>query len=399
MQPLLTLDSMGRLTGGVTLPADAGVIGESGAAFDRFGRQVYDVAARKLPMSIAVSGLGEPDQICSRFDRLAEAVHGGLQRAGAGPPGAEFSIGPTAMLPGSLVDAYRRWPLAGTLSVHIDPLSISDAACWSSLHRAQRRGILRIAYATVAGTQCPLLPTEAANATLPGNGALVPVGTAWIAMRLDLARFADGGGTVDTGALGRALALAVETGDRLHDIARWPTARMRLDAWLNRRLAIMVDGVGHLLQRRKQDPCRFASLKELEQLLLWVRESMQQASRRLATDTDTLPVLDRADPSRDMPEGPVRDSWRERWADALRSGACRHRNLLALRPAGVLPRSETPDYRYSDLLPLLRLADVVCVSGIDLVARWNVSQFRDFHRRAFAALQQRELSRQIAEPI
>ena len=131
----------------------------------------------------------------------------------------------------------------------------------------------------------------------------------------------------------------------------------------------------------------------------WIQDILQRESRAIARGTGHLPALEQADPSRSLPKGRVRNSWRTRWREALEVAAIRHRNLLVLSPWSVFPTNEPADYRYSDLLPLLGFADAGAFFGPPALSHWDIGQFKSFHQRAWAVLQQRDVSRQIAERI
>ena len=237
------------------------------------------------------------------------------------------------------VPAARRRPAASA------PGQVRDAALQIASRRWAASAFLAAAVAGACNRQCSgcaracsvspcsLLSAETATGVLPGAAVQVPAGTAWLPMRIDLSRFADSGGCLQENAIERALCRSVEIGELLHDAVHWPTARMRHDAWLNRRLAIIVTGFGDLVRRRGQDPADFASLAELSQFLRWAQAMLLRQSRAVAQGIGNLPALELTDPSLTLPNGQQRNRSRARLARSVhswpRSGiatcsCCRH---------------------------------------------------------------------------
>ena len=77
--------------------------------------------------------------------------------------------------------------------------------------------------------------------------------------------------------------------------------------------------------------------------------------------------------------------WQKRWAEMLATASVRHRNLLAISPWSVFPAGAPADFRFADLLPVLRYADACMLSGLPDLGHWNAGKFREFHCRASAA--------------
>ena len=208
---------------------------------------------------------------------------------------------------------------------------------------------------------------------LPQSGLQVPAQSAWVTGELSLERYATQTREVDIDALDADLDRLLAAADELHDSAAWPTPAMRQDAWLNRRVAIRLDGIGDLAAALGLDPARHETLRRLDRLLARCREVLVGHSRRLATLNETLPAITAASPSRDRGT-----AWESRWLEAVRSSATRHRNLLSLSPDALFPGG-APDHRYTNLLPLLARADA-CATGKALPLHgWNLNKFASFH--------------------
>jgi DNA topoisomerase VI subunit B len=65
----------------------------------------------------------------------------------------------------------------------------------------------------------------------------------------------------------------------------------------------------------------------------------------------------------------------------------------------LFPAGTAADFRYAELLPLLRHADACAVNKTVSIAHWNPKEFKCFHQRARAVLQQRCTTSLIAEHV
>jgi hypothetical protein len=396
----LELAGVEALPPGGVLHVEDGFDPASGTASIRLRRQAYEVLVRGLPLTVsfgAVSG--------ATLESACDVLRDAADRAGTGPATVELVAPAWPELPRT-VDTLRRARLGhGVTHVLADGALLQPTASrrrrrdrfWRQMWRARGSRRLRMAFATDVWPTCGLLSAEAVRTVLPQNGAQVPAGSAWLGLRIDLARFCDARGRIGEAALERALRDAVEIGDQLHDLVAWPTAPMRHDAWLNRRLGVHVDGVGDLLGRRGHDPRRFANFSELDAMLTWMRDTLTAQSRAIAIRTRAVPVLEQGDPSRRLPGSYRSRDWQARWRAAVSAAAVRHRNLFVMSPWSLFPAGRDGDRRYADLLPLLRHADACTGAGLPGLHDWNINDFKAFHLRAWAVLQQREARRQIAE--
>lgn len=379
----------------------------SNAAIAQLRDQVFALLSSGAALSVAVTDLGAAPQAGEVLRRLCEILRTAAQDACANPAAIELAVGIAALAPQASWLIRRETLGDGIVYVVADGATMNPAGrpivherserFWLQLWHLRDASMVRAAHASIVSPQCSLLADEIATGVLPGVGILVPTGTAWIPMRLDLGRFADAHGHVQEAALEYALNSCVDLGDELHDLMRWPTATMRHDAWLNRRLAITLTGLGDLAARRGLDPRQFQCLEMLNELLRWVQQTLRNRSRQIANRTNRLPALDLCDPSLAMPGGCVRDDWRQRWLHAVDQGAVRHRNLLVLSPWSVFPSNQPADMRYADLLPLVAHADACAFGRSAPLSHWNISKFRGFHQRAWAVLQQRDAAALIAE--
>ncbi|MDX1499460.1 MAG: hypothetical protein R3176_06165 [Woeseiaceae bacterium] len=269
---------------------------------------------------------------------------------------------------------------------------------WAGAWRAAAGGFVHCSHAPTVGPSTPLPAAEEAGAVLPGLGFAVPAGSAWVTGRVDIAGYADADGNVDWDALTAALESCVDEGDRVHDEARWPTPSMRHDGWRNRRLAILLTGLGELARRRGALPVTRGQFRELAALVARIRALLVARSRSLACRHGVLPALAAGDPTRSLAATPQR-AWTERWNRALETAGVRHRNLLAMAPFSVLPDAAEPDPRCFDLLPLLEQADACAARGPVAPGRWKYKEFIELHQRTWAALERAHANRLVAEQV
>jgi hypothetical protein len=260
--------------------------------------------------------------------------------------------------------------------------------------RALWRDGLMPAYGGFVRSACPLLADEAATAVLPVTGLNVPQRSAWLVLCMDLAALADQRGRLDPADLEAVIADAVPLADALLDQVRPATAAQRRDAADNRRLALLVGGIGDLVAMRARDPADLDCLRELHAEMLALRDAVNLASAREARRSGPLPALSL--PLHEWFDGHHQVRWRQHFEAARRRVAVRHRNLLAMSPYAVLPSKFACDPAYADLLPLLAFADAWAFSGPPDFGHWNLSQFKQFHTRARAIIQASQAITRIA---
>ena len=394
---------------GAALAIDAATTLGSDAAVSQLRDQAFAILASGQGISVSVLGLAALDDAADLLRRLCEVLAAAASDACVRPNDIEIAVDADALAP-LLIWKTRRETLGeGPVYLMADGERMVPADGWSKreqceefwlqLWRLRDASTLRAACSSIVSSQCPLLSAEVATTVLPSSGVQVPAGTAWVPIHVDIARFADACGNINEPTLEYALHCCVDSGDVLHDLLDWPTALMRHDAWLNRRLAVVVTGLGELAFRRRLDPQKFHSLKSLDQLLHWVQQSLHSRSQQIARQSGHVPALDHNDPARFLPGGDVRDDWRTRWRHAVDQGAVRHRNLLVLSPWSVFPDNSPPDMRYADLLPLVAHGDACTFARSVTLAHWNINEFKSFHQRAWAALHQRDHAALIAERV
>jgi len=279
-------------------------------------------------------------------------------------------------------------------------IAAMSAANWIYLWRARAssRPVLPV-YGGFVRSTCPLLSDEAAVTVLPTSGLLVPAHSAWFTVQLDIAALADASGELDFAVLKRVLRDTLAEADRRISRARWPGRRRQADACLNRRVALVVTGVGDLVIRRHDNPGALACLKSMQALIETIRDTLRGTTADLARRLGEVPALSHACPPGDWFLGSHHQAWQARFEAARLEATVRHRNLLAMSPYTVLPASCRPTPGFMDMLPLLALADAWTFAGAPRISSWNVKQFKHFHRRARAIIQASQSTSRVAAGV
>lgn len=255
---------------------------------------------------------------------------------------------------------------------------------WRDRHEAGR---VMPVYGGHVRSACALLADEVAMTVAPGPGLLSPGHSAWLPVRTDLSALADERGEIDEDLLRSTVDAALTAAEQRFDSYRWPGRRRRADAYLNRRVALLVTGFGDLVERSGADPAGLPCLQAMQRLVRCIRQQLDQTSARLARRFGEVPALSRICPAASWFDGSHDRTWRTHFDAARRDAATRHRNLLAMSPYSVLPATKPASPDYIDLLPLIGAADAWSFAGVPQLPDWNVMHFKHFHRRARAVIQ------------
>jgi hypothetical protein len=390
--------------GAVCKMVDAEAIARSSSVAEQVRQQVFDVLANGADICATLHTDGDASRAIAALQAACRILERAATDAGVAPARLEILVDNPEVTPAEAAAIRRDTVGDGVVHIVADSNRLRGsrgrdavrARFWDELWQASARNRLRVAYAAPVCATSALLRSEPATSVLPRTHIEVPAGTAWVQLQLNLSSLRRRG-ALCTASLEDALRRSVTEGERLHDSAAWLTPAMRDDAWLNRRIAIVIDGIGDLVIQEGMDPSAFSTLEFLDRLLRRLQVVARDHSRTMARRTAHVPALDQTDPCRFLPRGAVRDTWHRRWTEVLATAGVRHRNLLAMSPWAVFPVSAPADFRFADLLPLLRYADACMLAGTRDLRDWNVSKFKEFHCRASAALQQRESRHQIAE--
>jgi len=257
-----------------------------------------------------------------------------------------------------------------------------SAEVWQHLWAMRNLAPVSAVLPAAVSSACPLLPDEAAGGVLMASLTAIPGDSAWVPLEVNLSRYVGDDGGVRLSLLDAALCAAVEKGEQDHDATRWSCAAHYRDSRLNRRLAIFVRGWGDVVARRGVDPESLATLRDMQQLANHVVTVLTAASRAIADRNGYCPALDVAG-ARILQHGREMNA---RWRRAVGENAVRHRNLLTMSPWDVFPRQEPADFRYTNLLPLLKCANSVSFRRDVDIGHWNIRKFKGFHERVSAIL-------------
>ncbi len=392
---------------GVAVNVDASSLLGSERVAALLANQLLPVLTAGLPLAVCVSRLGKPGLAEARLARLMDLCRELATDLGPVSGQLELAIDGDVASPLATVrlvdERLGRVPLHLRISEHrLKPAKTGAAEAanrrfWEEIADPGTAN-LHTTLTTDVVAASPLLVAEHATAVEPGSGLLIPPGSAWAVVTIDLSAHARRG-ELDRLALEPALERALDRADSLHELIEWPTPAMRQDAWLNRRLAVTLTGVGDWLVQAGHDPACPAVLAMLDRLLQWMLNVLKARSRLSAAAAEPLPAIANNNPCRGLRAGPLREDWHNRWRRAVQDHALRHRNLLAMSPWALHPRQPAFEPRFLNLLPLLRHAHVVSLRRGTGAPGVDATKFRDLHRRLHAVLQQRAAAHQIAQEI
>ncbi|MDJ0938443.1 MAG: hypothetical protein QNJ00_01635 [Woeseiaceae bacterium] len=238
----------------------------------------------------------------------------------------------------------------------------------------------------VVQSPCALLDAETASDVLPEAALQATAGSAWLHTMIDASEL--------TAA---RLVEALDTAEAVFEAVAWPTAAMRHDAWLNRRVAVEICGIGDWLIDNSIDPEGHAALVRVDDLLGSAARTLQDHSKSLARSKQ-LPAIEALDPCRQLRPGELKRTWQRHWRAAVAASALAHRNLLVTSPWSLFA-GDHADTRVFNLLPTLSNVDACTFRRRVSVARWNVNDFRGFHGRLRAVLQRSALPSLVAERL
>ena len=410
LAPGLIMSGSGVTAGGADLQVWPQEIGRCDLAMEHFLNRLAGLIYDDVPVTLSLRELGSDDDgvedlemLCSAVRRFFDADKALLSKIGLSLHSHLIPLQVYLLISRMQLGPGPRYVILDSLQMkHHKSSRVQEETekNWSFLWRQRDLGNpLLPAYGASVRTGCPLLGDEAAEAVIPQHGIQVPAGSAWLPIGLHLPHFADDKGHMDWPLLQSALESSIDLGDQLLDVLSWTTASQRSDALLNRRLAIVVSGVGDLVQLHGNDPGCLKCLQWIDGIMRRVRETLWDRSHVIAGQTGLLPALARSDPSGGLCDHSHRQNWQRRWHLALASSAVRHRNLLVMSPYAVLPEGGDDTAGFTDLLPILIHADAYAFASPPPHGGRNIGDFKRFHRRAWAVMQQRNASSLIAAGV
>jgi hypothetical protein len=410
LTPGLMRSGSGMTAGGTDLQVWPRELGRCDTATEHFLRRIAEPVHDGVPVTLSLKELGPDESAIEVLERFCATIRSFfaadkalLSKIGLCLHSHQIPLQAYLLISRALLGSGPRFVVLDCLQMkHHRNSRVQEETekNWSFLWRQRDlENPLLPAYGAAVRTGCPLLGDEAAEAVLPAHGIQVPAGSAWLPIGLHLPRFADDKGQLGWPLLQSALESCIDLGDQLLDVLSWTTPCQRSDAMLNRRLAIVVSGVGDLVQMHGNDPGCLKCLQWVDGIIRRVRRILWDRSHVIAGQTGLLPALARSDPSGGLCDHSHRQNWQRRWHLAVASSAVRHRNLLVMSPYTVLPAGRDGSSAYTDLLPVLAHADAYAFAGQARLESWNIGHFRNFHTRAWAVMQQQNARSLIAAGV
>lgn len=386
-------DAAGVRASGPALTAFARELLASRPVARRFGDRIFELLVAGHDVALRVCDLGGGDAAGQRLDRLCQRLAHRLR--GLDASRLELTVDVAAVSPVCAWEIRCSAFGAGALNIVMGEQAPAARGLWRELWQLRNLPVRVAAWPSVASATS-LLSAESAADVVPSVALQAPSQSAFVAATLDLSTHCGTRGCISTAAVERQLISLIDVSDAMHDETIWPTPSMQHDAWWNRRVAIEICGVGDVVKLARRDPRARGSLTELDMLFAHLRRTAMAHSRALARTRETLPAIDANDPGHRFAERASRDAWGRRWRRALERDAVAHRNLIALSPWSLFPRSD-PNHRYACLTPLLARADVCSFRRHVSLRRWSAARLRAFYVQVLAARRARDAQMVVAE--
>ncbi len=362
---------------GCALRMDAAQIVAADTMLARLVMEIGAASAAGQTVALRINGIDDDSALQTLetcLDRLAEA----LDRSGIRRNSIELTMAAMWSEPRSVHELCIAAFGARRLNLCVDDRRLPDERGWEALRDVATSGRVLIGCWPFVSSRSALLSAEIANDVLPGHGLQAPAQSAWLKADLEFATAYETGNSLSREAIQQILAPVFDAADALYETQLWPTPSMGHDAWFNRRMSIRLVGIGDWVRDQGLDAESHDTLAYLDGIVRAIAHTFEQASR--SRSSEPLPAVLAADPGRLMGTGAQRDAWSERWREAVARCGMRHRNLLTMSPWAIFPAGNA-DYRYANLLPLLRHGDACSFAREVAIKAWNTNEFRDFHLR------------------
>lgn len=347
---------------------------------------------RREQMRLVTGGLA--GLLPAALARFGVAARGVVFSAGADHPGlgellrlracAGLGHPPVLLrLPDRLILALRGAESDGCADWPGDPLRM-----WQGLTSlAHREAGIHLVLQQTTRPACALAASERADAVLPASLFEVRAQTAWPALRLSLEALGADSPAAATRELRRLLAAGLRLADNLVEQVDWPAPELAQDAWVNRRLAVHLTGIGDLVDAWRLDPADFACARLVARWMRLARRLMRRESNALARERGPFPGLD----LREIESTLSRSFGGEHARRLLRQAGLRHRHLLVLSPFSLFPqgRPRRPLPSYLHLLPALRWADTIALCGDGMARALPLATYRRLLRMTWAIARNR----------
>ena len=238
-----------------------------------------------------------------------------------------------------------------------------------------------------ARSASPLAQNEVTDCISPLLGQATPSESGQMMVELDLARFVNDKGHLETRLLRTVLQHGLRLADNLIDIVRWPLSSAQRDARAYRRVAISVTGIGDAAARMRLDVLQFSSLECLQQVFRFISDSLYRYSVALAREREPFPGLGAKDMFALVPQLKLEQELSAR----IDSQGTRNSHILAMTPFAVIPRNcRKRDIKgYSNLLPLLKFSHVMGFRKPAFLMRMDPADLELYLRLSWAYSQSR----------
>ena len=309
-----------------------------------------------------------------------------IRKAGHAPPYIALSLKSEHPGCSALLEAMGSGRLAGAAAaVRVGPQSFDSPTRWAELvdasHKFDRADLV------LRGERPPLTDLagrEAVDTVMPLSLFEAPADTAWLGMQFDLSTIPAEQIERGVGHLRKMVRVGARLADNLIDSVSWPSGNLQADARANRRLAAHVTGIGELALRHGMDPQKQSTVAAIERWLRLFKRQLLRESMRLARERGPYPALD----AEQLVEALVPRYGAERAKQIIAQRSPRHRQLLALSPYCVLPRTATsiPARAWLNLLPVIRVADNITMHGSQVRQTLDRADYEMLLRRTWALL-------------
>ncbi len=356
----------------------------SGRTAQEFRSRLAQFGGQEVALGVDLSGMP-----AHRFDAWLTVLIAELEamrEAGNAPRGLIVSLRTGHGGTRALLAAAESGRLAGAgAALRVDAENFGAGALWDELIAAshEHSGI-EVVFCGKKPPLTDLVGRETHDAVMPLSLFEAPADTAWLGMEFDLSAIPAEQVERGVGHLKKLVRVGVRLADNLIDSVSWPSGSLRADARANRRLAAHVTGIGDLALRHGMDPQDQSTVVILQRWLSLFKRQLLRESLRLAGERGAYPALDAEHLVQAL--APRYGPARARRIIAQRSP--RHRQLLALSPYCVLPRTPTriPGKAWLNLLPIIRVADNLTMYGSRARTLLERADYERLLRRTWALL-------------
>lgn len=237
--------------------------------------------------------------------------------------------------------------------------------------------------ATLIRSRCQPLGAEWSLQMLPGHRLLVAAYASPVVATLDMGVFSEGD-HLHFQALQQSVFDTVVAADAAHDTLHWPTARAASDSYLQRRIAILPQGVARLIQRCGAAAWH-AALKKID-------EAAAAASLAVAHNSGVFPAMQSRQVLLGLMGREDYASWVHRWR--LQTQTCRYRNrqLVAIDLADWWLGAPLAARDFALAAEIVNAADLVALGRQWPDLRQKVAINPEIGHRLWSLIKRRELA-------